>query len=315
MISSRPICALLLLATAAAAFAAPAETPGLADFDRLWNYGQPAETELKFRALLDEAAAGADRDLHAQLLTQIARCQGLQRKFEDAHVTLDEAASLIGNGGGTAGVRLLLERGRSFNSAGEQERSRSLFEAALAEARNLGLEFHAVDAAHMLGIVTTGDESLAWNLKAIELAAAAKDPRAQGWQGSLLNNTGWTFHDMGEFEKALELFERALAYRIEKEQVEQTRIAKWCVARCRRSLGELETALAMQRELEASYQDLGEEDGYVYEEIGELLLLLKGKAEAAPWFGKASALLGEDPWLQANEGERLKRLEELSEAP
>ncbi len=315
MMRIRLICGLLLLMLSLPALAEKAEAPGLADFDKLWNYGQPAETETKFRALLSEAAAGDDRDLHAQLLTQIARCQGLQRQFSEAHATLDEAATLIGNAGGTAGVRLLLERGRSFNSAGEKDRSLPLFESALEDAGKLGLEFHAVDAAHMLGIVTTGEQSLTWNMKAIELAAAAKDPRAQGWQGSLLNNTGWTYHDMGEFKKALELFEQAHIYRSEKGQESQTRIAKWCVARCQRSLGNLEIALTMQRELEVTYRELGEEDGYVYEEIGELLLTMKGKAEAAPWFAKAHAQLGKDSWLQANEAERLARLKELSEAP
>ncbi len=307
------ICSLLLLTVTFPALAEKTEAPGLADFDRLWNYGQPAETELTFRALLSEAAAGDDRDLHAQLLTQIARCQGLQRRFSEAHATLDEAAALIGDAGGTAGVRLLLERGRSFNSAGEKDRALPLFESALEDAAKRGLEYHAVDAAHMLGIVTTGEQSLAWNMKAIEMAAAAQDPRAQGWQGSLLNNTGWTYHDLGEFEKALELFERAHAYRSERGQDSQTRIAKWSVARCRRSLGNLEIALVMQRELEATYRELGEEDGYVYEEIGELLLTLKGKAEAAPWFAKAHAQLAEDSWLQANEAERLARIKELSE--
>jgi tetratricopeptide (TPR) repeat protein len=315
MIRSQRICGLLLLAMVCPALAGQTEAPGLADFDRLWNYGQPAETEVKFRELLEEAAAGDDRDLHAQLLTQIARCQGLQRMFTESHGTLDEAAALIGDAEGTAGVRLLLERGRCFNSSGEKERSLPLFESALEDARSLDLEYHAVDAAHMLGIVTTGETSLAWNMKAIEMAAAARDPRAEGWQGSLLNNTGWTYHDMGEFEQALDLFERALVYRSEKGQAPQTRIAKWCVARCRRSLGDLEIALAMQNELEAAYRELAEEDGYVYEEIGELLLLMEGAAEAAPWFAKAHTQLAADPWLQANEAERLARLKELSESP
>jgi NADPH2:quinone reductase len=43
--------------------------------DSLWNYGDPAATEEKFRAILSEAAAG-DPDYHAQLLTQIARMRG-----------------------------------------------------------------------------------------------------------------------------------------------------------------------------------------------------------------------------------------------
>jgi hypothetical protein len=49
------------------------------DFDKLWNFNDPAESERKFRALPPDA----------EVQTQIARAQGLQRKFDEAHKTLD----------------------------------------------------------------------------------------------------------------------------------------------------------------------------------------------------------------------------------
>jgi len=45
------------------------------NFDSLWDFAQPAETETKFRALLPEIESNPSE--HAQLLTQIARAQGL----------------------------------------------------------------------------------------------------------------------------------------------------------------------------------------------------------------------------------------------
>src|SRR4051794_32155876 len=48
---------------------------GLPDFDTLWDYAQPGETEERFRELLPAARASGDRNYHLQLLTQIARAQ------------------------------------------------------------------------------------------------------------------------------------------------------------------------------------------------------------------------------------------------
>lgn len=289
------------------------EASDIEHFDRLWNYGDPAGTEQKFRALLTDAE---DRpELRAQLLTQIARCQGLQRDFDAAHATLDAVEAGLGAEPSVAALRLRLERGRTFNSSGFADRAVPLFESALRMAENLGEEFHAIDAAHMLGIAETGEAGLEWNLRAIAMAEAAADPRARGWLGSLLNNTGWTYHDRGEFETALDHFERALAFRREQGREPGIRIARWCVARCLRSLERYDEALATQRALAAELAAAGESDGYVDEELGELLLVT-GRAEAAtPHFARAYELLSQDAWLVAQEPERLGRLRELGGLP
>jgi tetratricopeptide (TPR) repeat protein len=307
----RLLLAVLTLAVAGAVRTEEEAMP-LADFDTLWDYRDPAATEARFRELLPAATAAGDADLHAQLLTQIARCQGLQRRFEDARRTLGEAERLVAGRLSTAAVRLQLERGRVLNSSGDPAGALPHFEAALAAARALKLDYHAVDAAHMLGIAAGAEAGLAWNLEAIAMAQASKDERARGWLGSLLNNTGWYFHDAGDLARALELFQSALAFRREQGKQPELRIAEWCVARCLRSLGRLDEALAMQRDLEAQWTAAGGKgDGYVFEELGELLLALERAGEAQPYFARAHALLAADPWLQANEESRLARLARL----
>ncbi len=70
----------------------------------------------------------------------------------------------------------------------------------------------------------------------------------------------------------------------------------------------------MQKTLEKEYDEKGiEQDGYVFEEIGECLLLLNKNEEAKPYFAKAYEYLSKDKWLVDNEPERLERLKELSE--
>jgi tetratricopeptide (TPR) repeat protein len=276
------------------------------DFDNLWNYSQPRETEAAFRHLLDSEAA-KDRDYRLELLTQIARCQGLQQKFIEAHKILDHV-----EGESPAGrtlARLLLERGRAVNSGGDPAGSIPIFLEALEVAQAAGEENLAVDAAHMLGIAEDPEASLAWNLKAIDMAQAANEPNARRWLGSLYNNTGWTLHNAGRFDEALRLFENAVAFEAREQRPERWRIARWTVARCHRSLGRVEEALAEQFRL---LQDRKDDSPYVNEEIGECLLF-QGKAEEAkPYFAEAYRLLRDDPWLKRDEPERLERMKSLA---
>src|SRR4029453_8070283 len=135
------------------------------DFDSLWNYDDPATTEQRFGELLPRAEQGDDRSYHAQLLTQIARAQGLQRKFADAHDTLDTAQTLLEPDLGTARIRYLLERGRVFNSSTQVEQAWPLFLEAWELARAEQQDFYAVDAAHMLAIAAPLEQKLEWNLR------------------------------------------------------------------------------------------------------------------------------------------------------
>lgn len=283
----------------------------LPDFDAKWDYEHPDSTEAAFRALLPAARESGNADYLAQLLTQIARTEGLQMRFDDAAKTLDEAESLITDAMKVARVRLLLERGRMFNSSKRREESKPLFREAWDLAREAHADRLAVDAAHMLGIVEPGEASVEWNRAAIDYAEQSSDPKARAWLGSLYNNLGWTYHGQGDYETALDLFKKALAAREAEGKTPNIRIAKWCIARTLRSLDRVEEALAMQEKLHAEFSAEGGADGYVQEELGECLLALGRESEAAPHFAAAYQALSEDPWLKRDEPERLERLRAL----
>ncbi|NQV50497.1 MAG: hypothetical protein HQ507_08365 [Candidatus Marinimicrobia bacterium] len=283
-------------------------------FDKLWNYNDPAATEIKFRDYLADSNAGLTQSDKLELRSQIARTLGLQQKYDEAHLVLDNVEAELNADFQIATLRYLLERGRVFNSAGKQIESIPFFLKAWELGQEFGADFFAVDAAHMLGIAEASPEQLAWNEKAMELAENSEDSRAKGWLGSLYNNIGWTQHDLGNYEKALVLFEKGLAWQESNSKVRETQIAKWTVARTQRSLGNIDLSLKLQLELEQEILESGSaEDGYVSEEIAECLSL-KGQHKAAtPHFFKAWKLLSEDLWLQQNEAERLSRLKELGE--
>lgn len=276
----------------------------------LWNYNDPEGTEQVFVSLLQDGVETLDAEL--QLKTQIARALALQREFEEARLVLGEVEEALPARTDTARVRWLLESGRVANSSGDREAARPLFIAAWDTARDLGIDGLAVDAAHMVAIVEEEAGATRWNERALALAEESEDPDAQRWKGSLYNNMGWTHHDAGRHDEALELFQRAVAFHAEKEDQDRWFVARWTVARAKRSLGRLDEALAEQLSLQADMAAADhEEDGYNSEEIGEILLELGRDSEARPHFARAAELLSADPWLVANEPERLERLRRL----
>lgn len=289
----------------------PAGASELPDFLKLWDFQHPDSSEARFREILPQARESGDAGYTAELLTQIARAQGLQRKFDSAHATLDEVEGMLSAATPKARVRYLLERGRVFNSSGKPADAKPLFLSAMEAAQGAGLDPLAIDAAHMVAIVEPPDSSIVWNRRALEMAEASSDPKSKGWLGPLYNNLGWANHDRGDYEQALEIFRRAYEWRRSQEQPLETRIAKWSVARALRSLGRLDEALAMQRELVDEWKGAGGEDGYVSEEMGECLLALGRADEARPWFADAHRMLWADAWLAENEPARLARLAEL----
>ena len=77
----------------------------------LWDFSDLDASEARFRAHLEEERTDAGR---AEVLTQLARVEGLRGKWDECDVLLAEAEAL-----GGAEVRVLLERGRRQRSSGQ----------------------------------------------------------------------------------------------------------------------------------------------------------------------------------------------------
>jgi tetratricopeptide (TPR) repeat protein len=282
----------------------------LPDFDKLWDYSHPDVSERRFREILPAAVDSLDFSYLAQLLTQIARAEAMQRKFQDAQKTLDRVDKALPKTDGRTLIRYLLERGRVYNSSGNVEDAKRSFVQAFELATKSREDFYAVDAAHMVATVEDSENRLTWNLKALDLAENSSDERARGWRGSLYNNLGWDYFDSGEFQEALFMFEKALGYRQEQGDTGNVAVAMWCVAKTLRMMGHTEEALDMQRQLFDEYQANGRRNGFVYEEIAECLLTIGNEAEAEEWFAAAYNELSRDPTV-ANDPDRLVRMKTL----
>ena len=276
------------------------------DFNDMWDMDDPAGTEARFRAILPQAQASEDASYYLQLLTQIARCLGLQSRYDEANALLDEVEKKA-QGDNLPDVRVLLERGRVLNTSGEPTQAVPLFLRAYELADQIGAEYYAVDALHMLGIASPDDELLDWNLKAIAYVEGSTQERARYWLGPLYNNIGWTYFEQGSLQQALEAFQKAQYFREQQDNPRATHTARWSVARVLRELGQVEAALDIQRALKVD----GVEDGFVYEEIGECLYALGKTQDAKPYFQKAYPLLSEIEWV-AKDANRMERLRGLS---
>ena len=291
MKTSALIVVLSCVAVGSAAFAKD-DVNAPKDFDAVWRQpGNMEQKESAFRKYLEAARAkpAPDKDYIGQVLTQIARSQGIRGALDRAHATLDEAAQVLQDEESIGRVRYLLERGRCYNSAGLPEQACEAFHEAfeLAKARNA--DFYAIDAAHMLGIAETADEALAWNLRAIKMAERTRSERAKGWRGPLYNNVGWVYFESGDYEKALAYFRKNAAFRRARE--DDDRFARYSEGKALRMLEEYDKALVIQYALAASYKKENREDGFVHEEIAEILWAIGSKDAAKKHFARAYELL------------------------
>ena len=240
-----------------------------------------------------------------ELHTQIARSLGLQGRFDEAR---DELSKISIVHSPLVEIRIQLEKGRLKNSSDKRNDAKPYFLKALELAEQGHSDYYAIDAAHMLGIVSEGQESIRWNQLALQLAADSKLKRAQHWKGSLLNNLGWTYFSIGDFNTALTTFESALDFQMTVGDPIRVRIARWTVARSLRALKRYDEAFAIQNDL-IQYP----EQGYVSEELGELLLALGRPDEAKSRFKRAYDLLSQSLGSDPGQANRLARLKELSQ--
>jgi tetratricopeptide (TPR) repeat protein len=274
----------------------------------LWDFDDLDGTETRLRAQLDREDADAGR---AEVLTQLARVEGLRDAFDAGDRLLDDAEALAGDDA-VARVRVDLERGRLRRSSGDEDAARPLFDAAFARAVDADATFLAVDAAHMAALVAPDtDGFVVWTERGIELAE--RDEDARYWLGPLLNNLGWHRYDAGEFEGALDAFVRALDAR-EEAATDQlaTEIARYAVGKALRALGRSEDAVPLLETAVGWADANGAPDGWFHEELAEEYAALGRTEEAAEQARAAIPLLERDDPSFAGDETRKSRLAALA---
>jgi tetratricopeptide (TPR) repeat protein len=286
-----------------------AQTDTLPNFDKLWNYVDPASTGAKFRELLPEAERSGNTDYFAQLLTQVARTESLQGHFSESDSILDRAEKVLTPQTPVARARYLLERGRIQNSSGHPDKSIPFFREAYDVAKAAGSMRHAIDALHMLGIAAaTPKEQVEWNLKGI--AEVAAHPDEKGWLWALYNNIGESYAKIPDYAKAREYFAKLAEYQKER-QGEADMYTLKDLAKMDRLSGHPEASRSAMQPILDTLLAQGKDDGYIRAELADALESLGRHQEAHPHFAKAYELLSVDEWFKQNEPQNLERYARL----
>lgn len=248
----------------------PTQSPkdiNLEHFDDLF-VGDPSEIEKNLKALLPRAQALENKSLYLQILSHIALAEAMQKKFDEAHKTLDHAQANITSAYPLAHVRILLERGRTFHQSDNVDEALPLFKKSYELSQQHAFDFHTINAAHMIAIVVKNiEEKIAWNKVALELAIKTDDSRARLWLGALYNNLAQNYIEAEQYENALQAFQNCQKHGEERGDAIIIRGAQWGIARSLRSLGKLDEALNIQHGLVNEYNEIAQNKSLPYELI------------------------------------------------
>ena len=304
----------------------------LENFDDVWGLlGDPIAVEAKLVELLQTAKTASDQSIYPQILSQIALAQGMQQKFSEAHATLDKAQAALTQDSHIAEVRILLDRGKVFQQSEHLPNARDYFEQSYYLATKYGFDSYAIDAAHMIAVISEDNtDKIHWNELAIKLANKTDNPKARSWLGSLYNNLGQNLLDDRQYENALDAFTRTLKYREEEGLIVNIRVANWAIGCALRRLGRLDEALQIQLSLFDEYEALNKEGnlgmpievydslrGFVCEELAEIYDAKSNKEKSTCFARLAFDDLSKskDPIFVKSVANRLKRLEQILDYP
>ena len=273
----------------------------------LWEFSDLDASEARLRAQLTQEETDEGR---AEVLTQLARVEGLRGTYDAADRLLEDARALAGNSGAAA-TRIALERGRVRRSSGDPVAAYLLFESAFDAALDGQLWFLAGDAAHMAALAAPDRATFErWTDRGLELAE--EHETAAYWAGPLLNNLGWDSFDRGDFEQALEAFETALEVRLRGTDEEPVALARYAVGKALRSLGRPAEAIAQLEPAVAWADARGTPDGWYLEELAEAYAAVGKVTEATDAARRALPLLLEaDPGF-ADDALRVSRMQLLA---
>ena len=276
----------------------------------LWDFDDLDGSEKRLREQLDGETSNPAR---AEVLTQLARVRGLRGNFDEGDTMLDEAHAL-GCGARAVEARVDLERGRLRRSSGDPEAARPLFESAHASALETEQHFLAADAAHMVALVA-GDRAgfVDWTQRGIEVAE--RHESASYWLGPLLNNLGWEYHEAGDFQPALDAFERALRARErDGSNAQAIGIARYAVGKTLRALGRAEEAIPLLEQAVAWTEKESSPDGWFHEELAEEYAAVGRDEDARAQAALAIPLLQRDDPSFPDDADRVARLRALASA-
>ncbi len=148
--------------------------------------------------------------VEVEALSQIARMNLIQGNREAAKEALDRAEAKARDTEPMGWSRYLGVKGRYEWKGGDLTSARKTFDEQYTYCVVNDLHGRAVDAAHMMAIVSeTVEEQVRWSQLGIEAAEKGDQER---WLGPLWNNLGGIYYDNKQFDSALSCYRKAREY-------------------------------------------------------------------------------------------------------
>lgn len=289
------------------------------DIDDLWDFNDLGKTEIKIHEQLAHMTSTEELSQspkRAELLTQLARLQGLQGKLQEAEATLLLTKELLPEGHAQAfaraELRYLIEQGRFFSLSMNSYQSLKYFEMAWQEAVKLNDVYLLIETSVLLSISQPPKYQNEWLKQALKLAETSGDARGKLWLAQLYVMDGWHSFNFRKFEESLESFKKALEQPETTQNISNRVAVRWGLARTLRSLGRVQDALNVQNELLSEFQAVEKVNGHVFLELAECLLLLKKHEDAKIYFEAAYKELSLNGWYSDNKPSELSRIQYLS---
>lgn len=151
-----------------------------------------------------------NRPTETEAMAQVARSNLLLGNLDEGNRWLADAAKIATDSDPMGWSRYLGVRGRFEWKADDLATSRKTFDEMYVYCNTNALWSRAVDAAHMIAIVSKSpEEQIEWGKRGIEVAESAA---VESWLGPLWNNLATTYYDLKQYEPALEAFIKAREY-------------------------------------------------------------------------------------------------------
>lgn len=148
--------------------------------------------------------------VEVEALSQMARLNLIAGNVEQGRDWLEKARERATDSEPLGWTRFMGVEGRFEWKAGNLKTAQDTFEQMFEYCVQNNLWGRAVDAAHMVAIVTESlDDQIKWSYKGIEIAEKHESPQ---WLGPLWNNLGGIYYDNKQFDSCLVCYIKAREY-------------------------------------------------------------------------------------------------------
>jgi len=164
----------------------------------------------KYKTTAEQAREEFNRSVEVEAMSQVARMNLLLNKKDEGLVALKEAGERASSNDPMGWSRYLGVKGRFEWQDGDLKTARQTFDDMYVFCNTNGLYSRAIDAAHMIAIVSDSpEEQIEWGRRGIEAAEAGEH---DNWLGPLWNNLACTYYDVKQYDSALECYVKAREY-------------------------------------------------------------------------------------------------------